>query len=171
MRAMLVEGGSLDREDVHEAREVLDAMLGSLPPAEGMATEQVEVAGRPTVWVRPPGVETDHCVLYLHGGAFGSGRPRPTPRSRPTSRRRSARRSSCSTTGSPPSTRSRQDHLSDAAVRTRCSSSWATALHPATWRSWATRPAAASCCRRCWRCTARGKPNPPRRSVCRPGPT
>lgn len=73
MRAMLVEGGSLDREDVHEAREVLDAMLGALPPAEGVATEPVEVAGRPAVWVRPPGAVGGRCVLYLHGGGFRVG--------------------------------------------------------------------------------------------------
>ncbi len=73
MRAMLVEAGPMDHPDVVESRALIDAMLGSIPPVEGVAISEVEVAGRPAVWVRPPRAVPDRCVLYLHGGAFRVG--------------------------------------------------------------------------------------------------
>ncbi len=75
MRELLVAAGRMEGADVLEARAAMEEMLGGLPPAEGTTFEQVEVRGRPALWVRPAELDPGATVLYLHGGAYRIGSP------------------------------------------------------------------------------------------------
>lgn len=70
--AMVAQAGSLP-ETVAEQRAVLDATLSGLPLADGVRTEDTEVAGRPAQWVRAPDDDGASAVLYLHGGGYRIG--------------------------------------------------------------------------------------------------
>jgi acetyl esterase/lipase len=59
--------------DIATRRADMDELGTVLPIPTGVATEDVEVAGRPARWYRPDGGDADRVILYLHGGAYVSG--------------------------------------------------------------------------------------------------
>ena len=59
--------------DIATRRADMDQLAAELPMPVDVATEDVEVAGRPARWYRPDGGDADRVVLYLHGGAYVSG--------------------------------------------------------------------------------------------------
>lgn len=64
-------GGELP--DIATRRRQMDEFATAFPIPDGVATEDVEIAGRPARWYRPEGGDADRVVLYLHGGAYVSG--------------------------------------------------------------------------------------------------
>src|SRR3989442_14914844 len=49
-----------------------------LTPAD-VAIDRVTAPTRPAEWLAPPGVRRNAVVLYLHGGGYVIGSPRPPP--------------------------------------------------------------------------------------------
>ncbi len=56
-----------------EARGSFDALLESVPPAQGVVFDSDTVGGVGGLWVRPLSSRSDEAVLHLHGGWFHAG--------------------------------------------------------------------------------------------------
>lgn len=58
---------------IEERRARIDATLGSLPLAEGVAATVVDASGVPALSLVPDDCDDEPVVLYLHGGGFRVG--------------------------------------------------------------------------------------------------
>jgi acetyl esterase/lipase len=56
-----------------EVRTAFDALLATIPVAEDLAFEDVELGGVPGLSAASPGAAEDAALLYLHGGAYVIG--------------------------------------------------------------------------------------------------
>jgi acetyl esterase/lipase len=52
---------------------VYDTFISATPFAQGVSSEQVEIASVRGWWVRPSAAEHDGVILYLHGGGYVAG--------------------------------------------------------------------------------------------------
>ena len=55
------------------ARAPFDAIMGAVPPADGVAYEANTINGVPGWWCRPPQTRAGEAILYLHGGWYSLG--------------------------------------------------------------------------------------------------
>jgi acetyl esterase/lipase len=59
--------------DFPAQRAALEQLSGIMPPPTDVELTPVDAGGRPAEWVRAPGANDDHTVLYLHGGGYCIG--------------------------------------------------------------------------------------------------
>src|SRR3982751_1330751 len=75
---------------IAERRAQYDRAERVFPTPPDVKVEMVAAPTRPAEWLTPPGVRADAVVLYLHGGGYVIGSPRPhrhlaaAPAPRPT---------------------------------------------------------------------------------------
>ena len=58
---------------IAERRQGFDMLAAKFPVASDITCEKVDAAGVPAEWVVAPGAESEHSLLYLHGGGYVIG--------------------------------------------------------------------------------------------------
>ena len=61
--------------DPYLSRCIYDQVHTAASEATGVLYEDVTVADRPCLWIRPQDASTKHVVLFMHGGGFSFGSP------------------------------------------------------------------------------------------------
>jgi acetyl esterase/lipase len=70
----LLRDGPLDLGgNVKEQRIIFDEMMGAIPVPADVTTSSGRVGGIPVVNIDVDGAETEHVILYFHGGAYAIG--------------------------------------------------------------------------------------------------
>jgi monoterpene epsilon-lactone hydrolase len=59
--------------DIEEQRVILEQMLTAMPLAHDVVTAPQTLGGIPAVGIDLTGIESDHVILYFHGGAYALG--------------------------------------------------------------------------------------------------
>lgn len=71
--AGLREGGPDLAADPQKLRPDYEALFATMPVAEDLAVDELDLGGVPTVRVVAPGSDTGMAVLYMHGGGYVVG--------------------------------------------------------------------------------------------------
>jgi len=70
----LLRDGPLDLGgNVQEQRTIFDEMMGATPVPADVTTSSGSLGGIPVVNIDVEGAETEHVILYFHGGAYAIG--------------------------------------------------------------------------------------------------
>ena len=74
----LLEAAPLDEENrtPQEMRESINAMTGAFPVPEDAKITEAKIGGVAGEWMDRAGVDSDHLVLYFHGGGYVIGSPK-----------------------------------------------------------------------------------------------
>jgi acetyl esterase/lipase len=74
IRALIRETRAAEQQpDMAARRAEMDQFATIFPMPAGVASEDVDIAGRPARWYRPDDGDPERVALYLHGGAYVSG--------------------------------------------------------------------------------------------------
>jgi acetyl esterase/lipase len=69
----MLRGFNLDALTIAERRAATESVAAQPPP--GTIVEPADAGGVPAEWVIADGVQADHVLMYLHGGAYQIGSP------------------------------------------------------------------------------------------------